>query len=230
MSEQTGAVTRWQVLPDSMAVAEAARARILEVAREAIDGCGSFRIVLAGGSTPEATYGLLAQEDQPWNRWRVYFGDERCLPPGDAQRNSRMALETWLGPVGMPLANVHVIPAEEGAEAAARAYAPLVASAVPFDLVLLGMGEDGHTASLFPDQEHDESEWVHAVHQAPKPPPDRVSLSIRALAASRRVLFLVTGAAKREAVAAWHTGAPLPAARVAAVSSAEVLLDEAAAS
>jgi 6-phosphogluconolactonase len=230
MNEQAGDAIRWQVLPDAMAVAEAARANILEAAREAIDGRGSFRLVLAGGSTPKVTYGLLAREDQSWDRWQVYFGDERCLAPSDAQRNSRMVLETWLGPVGMPSANIHVIAAEEGAEAAARAYAPIVAGAVPFDLVLLGMGEDGHTASLFPGQAHDDSEWVHAVHRAPKPPPDRVSLSIRALSASRRVLFLVTGAAKREAAAAWRAGVPLPAAKVAAVCSAEVLLDEAAAS
>lgn len=230
MSMQAGTATRWQVLPDAEAVAERARLRILDAARAAIDGRGSFRLVLAGGSTPEATYRLLAQEDQPWERWQIYFGDERCLTPEDARRNSRMAQETWLGPVGIPPSNVHAIPAELGAEEGARAYAPIVASAGPFDLVLLGMGEDGHTASLFPGQQHDQSEWVHAVHQAPKPPPDRISLSIRALSASRGVLFLVTGAGKREAVAAWRAGVPLPAAKVAAVSDAEVLLDEAAAS
>lgn len=229
MSKPAGAATRWQILPDAQAVAERARARILDAAGAAIDGHGSFRLVLAGGSTPEATYRLLALEDQPWERWQIYFGDERCLMPEDALRNSHMARETWLGPVGMPLANIHAIPAELGAEAGAGVYAPIVASAEPFDLVLLGMGEDGHTASLFPGQEHEETEWVHAVHQAPKPPPDRISLSIRALSASRAVLFLVTGIGKREAVAAWRAGVPIPAARVAAVSDAEVLLDEAAA-
>lgn len=220
---------RWRVLTDAAAVAEAARTAILAAARESIAMRGVFKLVLAGGSTPQAVYRALAREQQAWARWQIYFGDERCLPPDDPGRNSRMAAEAWLDHVALPGSHVHVIPAEQGPEAGAGAYAAVVAAAVPFDLVLLGMGEDGHTASLFPGHRHDEQEWAHAVHGAPKPPPERVSLGLRALTGTRRCLFLVTGDGKRAAVAQWREGADLPAARVAAAAGAEVLLDEAAA-
>jgi 6-phosphogluconolactonase len=229
MRADRGLPERWCVLADATAVAETARGEILAAARESIDRRGAFKLVLAGGSTPQAIYRALARETQDWARWRIYFGDERCLPPDDAERNSRMAAQAWLDHVAIPHGNLHPIPAERGPEAGARAYAEVVVPALPFDLVLLGLGEDGHTASLFPGHRHDEQEWVHAVRGAPKPPPERVSLSLRALASTRRCLFLVTGEGKRAAVAAWREGAGLPAARVAAAAGAEVLIDEAAA-
>ena len=130
----------------------------------------------------------------------------------------------------MPEGNIHIIDAELGALPAARKYAALLESMMPFDLVLLGLGEDGHTASLFPGHEHDETESVHAVHQAPKPPPERVSLSIQALSRAHKVLFLVAGSGKSAAIQQWSSGDPLPAAAVAAASaSSELLLDQAAA-
>ena len=119
--------------------------------------------------------------------------------------------------------------AELGPEAAAASYAPLVEAALPFDLVLLGMGEDGHTASLFPGHAVPEGALVIPVHDAPKPPADRVSLTPMALTAAREVLILVTGVGKRQALAAWRDGADLPVARVAAAGQTIVLLDRAAA-
>ncbi len=222
------AEVRWHVLPDAAAVAEAAAERILSAASQAIAARGRFRIVLAGGSTPRATYRLLRNADTDWRLWEVYFGDERCLPPDHPERNSRMAQAVWLDHVSVPAGRIHPIPAEQGPEAAARAYEALVRSVVPFDLVLLGLGEDGHTASLFPGLEWSQDAWVVAVHGAPKPPPERVSLGPRALGDSHGVLVLVTGAGKRAAVEQWRSGADLPVAHVQPATGVDVLLDRAA--
>ncbi len=227
---QTGPLNRvrWRPLLDSKTVAEEACAHILRCAARAIAERGRFLLVLSGGSTPAATYRRLARSSADWGCWQIYFGDERCLPPEHPDRNSRMAKEAWLDRVAMPAANIHIIPAETGPEQGARAYAALVAAALPFDLVLLGLGHDGHTASLFPGQSHPAGELVHAVRNAPKPPPERITLSITALSRSREALFLVTGSDKRDAVAAWQAGARLPSARVNPAAGATVLLDAAA--
>ena len=217
-----------RVLPDAAAVAAEVADIVLAAAAEAIAARGAFRVVLTGGTTPLGAYGRLAQADADWSHWHIYHGDERCLPVADAERNSRAADEAWLHHVPIPPAHVHPIPAEQGAERAAAAYEPVVATALPFDLVLLGMGEDGHTASLFPGQEVRPGPLVMAVHEAPKPPPDRVSLTPSALCRTRRMVVMVTGAAKRPAMARWQAGEGLPVARVASGGSALVLLDRAA--
>jgi 6-phosphogluconolactonase len=219
----------WQYLPDADAVAAAATALILSAADAAIDARGEFRLVLAGGSTPQRVYRLLATSPADWSRWHIYFGDERCLPERDPERNSHMAAVAWLEQAAVPQRNVHPIPAELGPVAAARQYALLVATARPFDMVLLGMGEDGHTASLFPGQVHPAGEPVHAVCNAPKPPPERVSLSGEVLSDSRDVLILITGTGKRAAVQRWQTGEDLPITRITARDHLRVLVDRDAA-
>jgi 6-phosphogluconolactonase len=218
-----------RILADADAVAAETARLVLGAATDAIAARGAFRLVLAGGSTPQAAYRLLAEAEADWDRWHCYFGDERCLPVGDAARNSRAAESAWLDRVPIPRAQLHPIPAEQGAEPAAAAYEPIVAAALPFDLALLGMGEDGHTASLFPGHEVCPGPLVMPVHDAPKPPPDRVSLTPSALCRSRRMLVLVTGAGKRPAVARWQAGDGLPVSRVAVGGNAMVLLDRAAA-
>lgn len=216
------------VLADADAVAAETARLILDAATDAIAARGAFRLVLAGGSTPLAAYRLLARAQADWPRWHLYHGDERCLPPDSSQRNSRAADEVWLAKVPVPTEQVHAIPAEQGAEAASAAYELVVADALPFDLVLLGMGEDGHTASLFPGQEIRPGPLVMPVHDAPKPPPDRVSLTPSALCRSRQMLVLVTGTGKRAAVARWQSGEGLPVSRVAVGGNALILLDRAA--
>lgn len=213
---------------DPQAVAAEAANEIRRASEEALSARGRFRIVLAGGTTPLASYRLLARDGLQWAGWEVYFGDERCLPAGDPERNSQAAYEALLSVAPVPKERVFSIPAELGAETAADLYAERVRQAVPFDLVLLGMGEDGHTASLFPGHPLDEERLVIPVHHAPKPPPDRVSLTISALTACRRMLVIVTGASKREALAAWRNGDDLPIARAASRSAARVLVDAAA--
>jgi len=219
---------RWNVLSDPHVLADVVSAHILESARKAILRHGVFRIVLAGGGTPEAVYSQLAGATADWSRWQVYFGDERCLPAGHPERNSTMADERWLGRVALPAENVHVIAAEAGAEAAAQAYTPIVAGALPFDLVLLGMGEDGHTASLFPGQVHAAGRAVLPVHDAPKPPADRVSLGEAALNDAHEVLVMIAGRSKQEAVQRWRAGADLPVTRIHGHHGVDVYLDRAA--
>lgn len=220
---------RWHTHPDADAVATAAANRILQSATDAIARSGQFRIVLAGGRTPEKAYRLLADADTDWRCWEIYYGDERCLPADHEERNSVMAREAWLDHVPLPPERHHPIPAECGARQAAQSYRDTIATALPFDLVLLGIGEDGHTASLFPGQSHPPAELVHPVHQAPKPPPERVSLGERALNDSREILVLVTGAGKRKAVQAWKQGDALPVSRIHGLHGADVLIDTAAA-
>jgi len=188
-----------------------------------LDG-GARTLVLAGGSTPRRCYELLAGMELAWGRVAVLFGDERCVPPGDAESNYRMAKESLLDRVAP--ATVHRMPAELGAEEAAAAYDRLLAGLGLLDLVLLGVGPDGHTASLFPGRPELQAEgWAVAVHEAPKPPPDRVSLTLGTLQAAHRVLVLATGADKAEAVAKARRG-EVPAGMIA---HAEWLVDRAAA-
>ncbi len=219
---------RWTVLDNAEAVACEACRRILAAAQQSIERRGRFRIVLAGGSTPAQTYRRLARAASDWAHWDLYFGDERCLPEGDPQRNSVMVDRALLDHGAIPRDRVHPIQAHLGPTDAARRYAVIVVHALPFDMVLLGLGEDGHTASLFPGHHHPGGEWVHGVFDAPKPPPERVSLSASALASTREPLFLITGAGKRDAVAAWRRGEDLPVSRIRPAGGADVLIDRAA--
>ena len=180
--------------PDAEALAGAA-ARIVA---DAITSARTLRLALAGGTTPRRCYEILADLALPWGRVCVLFGDERCVPPSHADSNYRMAQSALLARVAP--ATVHRVPAELGADEAASLYERVVAEA-PLDLALLGIGPDGHTASLFPGSTALEAGGlVVAVHDAPKPPPDRVSLTLHALRRAGRVVILAAGADKREAV------------------------------
>jgi 6-phosphogluconolactonase len=196
----------------SMEVAQ----RIAQISAQAIDERGIFRIALAGGETPCRCYERLRDLPVGWKDVHIYFGDERCLPHGDAGRNDRMANEVLLRHIAIPHDNVHAMPAERGARICAMEYAERLKHALPFDLVLLGMGEDGHTASLFPgNPATEQNEIVVPVFNAPRPPADRVSLGMVTLNAARRKIFLVAGANKRNALGQIARGIALPAARVA---------------
>jgi 6-phosphogluconolactonase len=214
-------MTEWRTEADADAVADAACRLIGVAARNAIAGHRRFRLVLAGGGTPLATYRRLAASDQQWKRWVLYYGDERCLPVDDPQRNSQRVVDSGLaGRVGKH----YPIPAELGAKPAAASYRELVRDALPFDMVLLGIGEDGHTASLFPGHDWPDK-TAFAVKNAPKPPPNRVTLGVKTLQNCRSMLVLVTGASKAEAVKRWRSGANLPIALVSDVAHALVLVE-----
>ncbi|MCB1722263.1 MAG: 6-phosphogluconolactonase [Chromatiaceae bacterium] len=212
----------WQTEIDPAAVADAACRLVGVAARKAIAERGVFRLVLSGGSTPKATYERLANSDQQWKRWVLYYGDERCLPADDPERNSVMVASTGLA---ARVGKHYPIPTELGAKQAASKYRPIVKAAQPFDLVLLGIGEDGHTASLFPGQKWPDKS-VFAISDAPKPPASRVTLGIRALQNCATMLVLITGDSKADAVRRWRAGDDLPVARVSDVDHALVLIDK----
>lgn len=201
---------------------------IARAAEQAITDSGAFRVVLAGGSTPRALYKRLCALKTDWTAWHIYFGDERCLPATDPGRNSTMARDAWLDHVPVPQKQVYAIPVEMGAKAAAAAYSATLKQVGEFDLVLLGLGEDGHTASLFPGndwgQEVD-SPVALPVFDAPKTPAERVSLSAWRLSQAKQVLFLVTGESKHEAVMNWRAGANIPARAIKPLQGVDVLAE-----
>jgi len=206
---------------------------------------GPFSLCLSGGSTPRTLYRLLAtapyQGAFPWAQTHLFFGDERFVPAGDALSNYRMVREALIDHASIPPANVHPVPTEgESVEAAAADYARTLEMfhgsgrldpAHPlFDVTLLGLGEDGHTASLFPGTAvlEEQTKWVAAVVGA-KPEP-RITLTYPALESSRHTVFLVTGEGKREMLRRLVEGdQTLPAARINPVGALTVICDRAAA-
>jgi len=222
---------RWFKMADAASLQHAASERVFAAAALAIEHRGEFLIVLAGGDTPRATYRALRSGVTDWSRWHVYFGDERCLPSEDAGRNSKMAFDTLLSHVPIPADQVHTIAGERGAEAAAAAYESLLRGIGVFDLVILGLGEDGHTASLFPGGawgDRCDAPDVLAIFDSPKPPPQRVSLSAHRLSRAREALFLVAGASKADAVARWRAGDRIPAASIRSEGGVDVFVESAA--
>jgi 6-phosphogluconolactonase len=220
---------RWHAFPTTASLEYAAAQAIFNASQQALRERNAFNLVLAGGNTPRRVYELLSTTVTNWGAWHIYFGDERCLPAGHAERNSSMAAQAWLDHVSIPASNIHTIPAEQGAEAAARAYAETLSKVEMFDLVILGLGEDGHTASLFPNRNwgtSPDSPAALAVHDAPKPPAERVSLSARRLSLTRQLMFLVSGASKRQAIMDWRHGKPIPAAAISPSSGVDVYLEE----
>jgi 6-phosphogluconolactonase len=207
---------------DPDAVASAAAEHLAESARRASAERGKFRVALSGGNTPRLLYQRLALPALgaavDWSRWEIFFSDERCVPPDHPDSNYRMANDAWFARVPLPASNVHRIAGElDPAEAAARYAVEL--GEHPLDLVLLGIGEDGHTASLFPGNAAlaEREQRVVAV-TSPVPPPQRISLSFRALNEARAALFLVTGASKSQRLA------EVLAERVSAAGAGEGLL------
>jgi 6-phosphogluconolactonase len=181
---------------DGLARVAADRVRVL--AFDALAARGRFRLALAGGSTPRALYAhLAAARDVDWARVDVFFGDERAVGPDDPQSNYRMARETLLSPAAVPPENVHRLRGEDPELAAAARDYEAALGAPPLDLVLLGMGADGHTASLFPGTAAlDERARLCVANDVPQLATRRLTLTYPALLGARDVLFLVAGADK----------------------------------
>ncbi|MCJ2134333.1 6-phosphogluconolactonase [Methylobacterium sp. J-026] len=232
------------ILPDPQAVARAAAERLIAACGE--NHSERIAICLSGGSTPKVLYGLLAGPDWagrvPWERIHWFFGDDRVVPWDDPRSNVRMVREAFGHGSRIAPTHLHFIPSDAGAEIGARAYertlldfygADGLAPDRPlFDLVLLGLGEDGHTASLFPGKPAvDEARRLVApVPEAGLAPfVPRITLTVPALASARHVLFLVTGAGKRAPLARLAAGEDLPAGRVTGAGAVAWLLDAAAA-
>lgn len=229
-----------RVFPDADAASRAAAEAVAGRARAAVRRKGAFTLALAGGGTPRRLYELLAtvhRQQVPWDGLRVLWGDERCVPPDDPRSNYAMAREALLDRVPVRPDAVHRIRGELGPEAGAADYHDVVAGIPDLDLALLGVGADGHTASLFPGQvDPDDRRWAQGVRAPPGvEPPDRVTLTLRALNAFSEAIFLVTGQEKRAVVEAARTaqaGGPgpdaMPALRVRPATAPLWIVDRAA--
>lgn len=202
---------------------------IIDAAARAISERDRFSIVLAGGNTPRGVYTMLRDATTDWSRWHIWFGDERCAPLNDPELNSVMAGTAWLDHVPIPSDQIHFMLTDQGANEAEQNYSQALAGVGDFDLVLLGLGEDGHTASLFPDHDWgvsgDAADAI-AVFDAPKPPPQRVSMSAARLSHAREVLFLVDGDSKRDAAARWQHGDGIPAQAINPTAGVDVLIGQ----
>ncbi|HEY0492779.1 MAG TPA: 6-phosphogluconolactonase [Candidatus Dormibacteraeota bacterium] len=206
------------VVENAAAVAEAGAAWTAERISRAVSERGACYLALAGGETPRGCYQRLSQEpyllQMPWDRIHVYWSDERQVPLDDPASNYGMARTALLDRVPIPAGQIHPLTVDP---MPALERIPRGSSGLPrFDLIHLGMGEDGHTASLFPGDPalEEQRAWVLAV-RAVKPPPQRLTMTFPVLNAARAVLFLVQGEGKRRALAGVIAGdSSLPASRV----------------
>jgi len=197
-----------KINPDSLSVAMAFAQYLYEFV---LRNEKPIHIALSGGSTPALLFDILANEyagKMPWNKIHFWWGDERCVPPTDEQSNYRMTVDHLLGKINMPEENIHRVLGELSPEEANQAYINEIAKFVPvsngwpeFDLIILGMGNDGHTASIFPHEIHllDDPN-ICAVATHPESGQKRVSLTGKVINNAKEVSFLVTGKSKTERV------------------------------
>jgi len=207
-------MTRITTCPDPETVAERAAAHVARELARARGQRGVAHLALSGGGTPARTYELLASMPDAVRDSEIWFADERCVAPDDELSNYRLARETLLEPARIPAARIHRMYGECGPDEGASRYAQELAARLDgspggaeatLDLVILGIGPDGHVASLFPGAETlraGEHELCLAVHESPKPPPQRITLSLEVLRAARECVLLATGASKADAISA----------------------------
>ncbi|MDC0127616.1 6-phosphogluconolactonase [Methylophilaceae bacterium] len=196
---------------------------IIEKAKIAINEKGSFSLVLSGGTTPVNVYKLLAKEQVNFEKWYIYFGDERCFPLNHLERNSNVAELIWLSKVNIPKSNIFIIPAELGNKDGSLAYEKILDKNKSFDLVILGLGDDGHIASLFPNHQWENTKQVISVSNSPKAPSDRISLTLSRLSNTEEVLFLISGKNKAHAFNRWKEGGDLPANLISAKNQISIM-------
>ena len=232
-----------EIVPDLPILAVRAAEEFILLAEEALRKGGLFSVALAGGSTPQQMYTRLSQASLSWDRICFFWGDERCVPPDHHDSNYRMAYEALLKSIPVPQNNIFRIHGEFPVKQAAQKYEEdlhlFFDGNIPqFNLVVLGLGSDGHTASLFPGEPaiHNKSQWVAPViHKVPPPPlVDRVTLTMPVLNAAANVLFLVSGSEKTTRLAQVLNGpfnpALIPAQAVKPVKgTSHWLIDQAAA-
>ncbi|CAM2903398.1 6-phosphogluconolactonase [Mycobacterium intermedium] len=246
--------TEIQIFPDSETLVEAAGNRLIDSILTAVASRGRALIVLTGGGNGIAVLRYLTSPKATsngrhidWSKVHLFWGDDRYVPEDDDERNEKQAREALLDHVDIPSSQVHPMPASDGEyggdlAAAALAYEQVLAAnadngdpAPDFDVHLLGMGPEGHINSLFPDTDavRETTRLVVAVDDSPKPPPERITLTLPAIQRSREVWLMVSGSGKAEAVAAAIGGADpvsLPAAGATGRDTTLWLLDEGAAS
>jgi 6-phosphogluconolactonase len=197
-----------EVLADKAAIVQRSLTLVLDRLHQAIAERGRFTIALAGGSTPKPLYEAIAQQDLPWDQIHVFWGDERYVPPDHPDSNEGMARQTWLNHVPIPAANIHPMPtapedpaiAAQHHDAELRDVFQVAPGEIPtFDMILLGMGDDAHTASLFPHTEALQvcDRLITVGNKAGQP---RLTFTIPLINQARCVMFLVAGADKQAAL------------------------------
>ncbi|HYK85050.1 MAG TPA: 6-phosphogluconolactonase [Ktedonobacteraceae bacterium] len=210
------------IYPDTNTLSHEAAQYIVRLANEAIVSHGRFSIALSGGSTPRVLYGLLGDEPYRnqinWSQVEIFWSDERCVPPDSSDSNYQLAQEVLFSKLSISASQIHRMPADKpDRDAASLEYTQEMQRAfgtdgIPsFDLLQLGMGPEGHTASLFPHQPslHEQQRLVMPVN-VPKPPPPRLTFTPPLLNAAKHVLFHVTGSDKADAVQAVLEGGYQP--------------------
>ena len=212
-------MTRLTACPDAETVAQRAAAHVMRQLSHARKQRGVAHLALSGGTTPGRTYELLGAKPEELGDVEVWFADERCVGPDDEESNYRLVAQTLLAGTQLAPERVHRMHGETGPEEGARRYAEELtrklppthapgasAAAVPvLDLIVLGIGPDGHVASLFPGAatlDADDDAVTLGVTDSPKPPPERITLSLAVLLAARECLLLATGSSKADALAA----------------------------
>jgi len=228
-----GDIVRTEFLPDPWAVAMRAAERVARVAREAVAERGRCAMAFSGGTTPWRAFRALAGEDVPWDRVHLFQVDERIAPSGDPERNDLHLKEALIDRIAIPSSNVHSMPVEEeDLDEGGRRYESILRriAGTPsvLDLIQLGLGEDGHTASLFPDDDAlrivDADVAVSGLHKGRR----RMTLTFPAIDRARCILWLVTGSGKSKALGRLLAGdRSIPAGRV--LRSRAVLLADTAA-
>ncbi len=233
------------LFPDPASLAAEVAERFLGVVRTRSASAGVTHVALTGGTMGIAVLRAAAESpaaaDTDWSRVHFWWGDERFVPHDHADRNAGQARTALLDHIAVPAENVHEMPASDAGltlDEAAAAYAAELAAHAPeggawpaFDVCFLGMGPDGHIASLFPGRDEIDETAAAAlpVRDSPKPPPERVTLTLPVLDSSARVWLVVAGRDKAEALAQVRAGAPLPAARVRGRQETVIFADPAAA-
>jgi len=199
----------WTVKPNFSQASEATADFIAEKIKLTLKHNNTCHIALPGGNTPAESLALLAKKNLPWQQLHFYLGDERCYPEFHEDRNDVMLEKNLLGKI--PPTNFYRIPAELGPEQAAQAYAKIITSFSHLDIAFLGMGEDGHTASLFPGNAALKNMHpVVPVYNAPKAPAERVSLSLDTLRCANYRVVLSTGESKAPILSKIQQGKKLP--------------------
>lgn len=205
-------MAKLEIFPDASALAAAAADHVVKTIRRSVASRGQCYLALSGGSTPHQMHRQLTQVAGrfriPWERTHIFWGDERCVPLDHPDSNYHMAKESLLDDVPLKPEQVYAIAGDLDANAEADRYEQILQQHFPngdwpvFDLVILGLGPDGHTASLFPNHPAltEQQRWVVPISNAPKPPPERITLSLPVINAAHRVMFLVNGSSKSDAL------------------------------
>jgi len=200
----------WIVFDDKKSLSVSLAKDVLKIAEQSINSKGYFSIVLAGGNSPVELYKILKESHSDWNNWNIYIGDDRYLPKNDKERNDYIIEQVWLNSSSIPKDNIFFIKSELGMSHAKEKYEDILKDIKKFDIVLLSMGEDGHTASLFPDHDHVDNDDIILEYNSPKIPKERISMSYSRLNKSKNVFKIIMSESKQEATSLWLHGKKLP--------------------